>query len=148
MVACDYTRNAVVPQLYSDLAGLEFALSLIDYAPCVRLFGQDPPPGLKRGPGRPRYPRIPLVKAFLAAYIVGALGRQDTVDKLNSDPALRRSCGWPVGLNPHPPETQKGNGKVGQTNATEVGYMGQAIEDENTHQIFLKNRHRGYKYEL
>ena len=44
MVACDYTRNAVVPQLYSDLAGLEFALSLIDYAPCVRLFGQDPPP--------------------------------------------------------------------------------------------------------
>ena len=26
--------------------------------------------------------------------------------------------------------------------------MGQAIEDENTHPIILRNRHRGYKYEL
>ena len=26
--------------------------------------------------------------------------------------------------------------------------MGQAIEDEYTHPIFLRNRHRGYKYEL
>ena len=26
--------------------------------------------------------------------------------------------------------------------------MGQAIEDENTHPIFLRNRHRGHKYEL
>ena len=26
--------------------------------------------------------------------------------------------------------------------------MGQAIEDENTHPILLRNRHRGYKYEL
>ena len=54
----------------------------------------------------------------------------------------------PIRRHPHPPETQKGNGKVGQTNVAEVGYMGQAIEDENTHPIFLRNRHRGYKYEL
>ena len=26
--------------------------------------------------------------------------------------------------------------------------MGQAIEDENTHPIFLRNRHRGHKYAL
>ena len=26
--------------------------------------------------------------------------------------------------------------------------MGQAIEDENTHPIFLRNRDRGHKYEL
>ena len=26
--------------------------------------------------------------------------------------------------------------------------MGQAIEDENTHPICLRNRHRGYKYAL
>ena len=54
----------------------------------------------------------------------------------------------PIRRHPHLPETQKGNGIVGQTNVAEVGYMGQAIEDENTHPIFLRNRHRGYKYEL
>ena len=97
MVACDNTRNAGLLSTYSDLAGLEFALSLIDYAPCERLFGKDPPPSAKRGKGRPRYPRIPLVKAFLSAYIVGAVGRQGTVDKLNNDPALRQACGWPNG---------------------------------------------------
>ena len=102
MVDCDGTLNAVVPQLYADLAGLEFALSLIDYAPCVQLFGKDPFPDAKRGKRRPRYPRIPMVKAFLAGYIIGAPGRQDIVDKLDSDPALRRACGWPVGIQiPH-----------------------------------------------
>ena len=30
----------------------------------------------------------------------------------------------------------------------EVGYMGQAIEDENTHPILLRNRHRGHEYAL
>ena len=35
MVACDVTRNADLPQLYSDLAGLKFALSLIDYSPAM-----------------------------------------------------------------------------------------------------------------
>ena len=111
MVARDYTPSAVAPQLYADLAGLEFALSLIDYAPCEQIFGKDPAPGAKRGQGRPRYPRIPLVRAFLAAYVVGYVGRQDTVDKLNSDPALRRTCGWPVGLNiPHRSTVSRGSG--------------------------------------
>ena len=53
---------------------------------------------MKRGKGRPRYPRIPLVKAYLAAYIVGIVGRQGTVNRLNNDPALRRACGWPISL--------------------------------------------------
>ena len=35
-------------------------------------------------------------------------------------------------------------GKVGQTNVA----MGQAIEDENTHPICLRNHHRGHKYAL
>ena len=98
MVSCDITRNAALPQLYSDLAGLEFALSLVDYSACELLFGKDPPPGVKRGKGRPRYPRIPLVKAYLAAYIVGIVGRQGTVNRLNNDPALRNACGWPGNL--------------------------------------------------
>ena len=46
------------------------------------------------------------------------------------------------------PEIPKGNGIGGQTNGAEVGYMGQAIEDKNTHPICLRNRHRGYKHEL
>lgn len=98
MVACDVTRNADLPQLYSDLAGLEFALSLIDYTPCELLFGKDPPPGVQRGKGRPRYPRIPLVKVFLASFILGIVGRQGTVDRLQNDPALRAACGWPSDL--------------------------------------------------
>ncbi len=96
MVVPDYTGNADAFSTYSDLAGLEFALSLIDYSPCERVFGKDPPPGSKLGKGRPRYPRIPIVKAFLGAYIVGAVGRQGTVNKLNNNPALRRACGWPT----------------------------------------------------
>ena len=96
MDACDNTRNADLLSTYSDLAVLKFALSLIDYAPCERLFGKDPPPGTRRSRGCPRYPRIPMVKAYLSAYIVGAVGRQGTVDKLNNDPAWRRACGWPA----------------------------------------------------
>ena len=98
MVACDGTRNAYSPQLYSDLAHLGWVLTLLDFAPCEVLFGKDPPLGVKRGKGRPRYPRIPLVKAFLAAYILGIVGRQGTVDKLRNDPALRAACGWPSDL--------------------------------------------------
>ena len=98
MVACDDTRIAVLPQLYTDLAGLSFALSLIDFAPCELLFGKDPKPGEKRERKRPRYPRIPLVKAYLAAYMVGIVGRQGTVNRLNNDPALRNACGWPSDL--------------------------------------------------
>ena len=98
MVACDGTRNADPPQLYSDLAHLGWVLTVLDYAPCELLFGKDPPPGTKRGKGRPRYPRIPLVKAFLTAYTLGIVGRQGTVDKLRNDPALRAACGWPSDL--------------------------------------------------
>ena len=96
MVVYDHTRNDCNLSTYLDLAGLQFALSLIDYAPCERLFGKDPPPDAERDRGRPRYPRIPMVKAYLSSYIVGAVGRQGTADKLNNDPAWRRACGWPA----------------------------------------------------
>ena len=102
MVACDGTRNAGPPQLYSDLAGLEFALCLIDYSDCERLFGKDPQPGAKRPRSRPPYPRIPLVKAYLAAYVIGIVGRQGMVSALNNNPALRSAVDWPRGLKvPH-----------------------------------------------
>ena len=114
MVACDATRNAGLPQLYSDLAGLEFALSLIDYSVCERVFGKDVrAAGVKRGRGRPRYPRIPLVKAFLAAYIVGIVGRQGIVSALNNDPALRNAVDWPRGLKvPHRSTVSRVFGKL------------------------------------
>ena len=98
MVACDDNRNAVVPQLYSDLAHLDWVLTLINYVACEALFGPDPEPGRTRGKGRPRYPRIPMVKAFLIAYVLDIKGRQGMVDKLRNDPALRAACGWPAGL--------------------------------------------------
>ena len=102
MVACDYTCNAVVPQLYSDLDGLRFTLCLIDYSACERLFGKDHEPGTKRPRSRPRYPRIPLVKAYLAAYVIGIVGRQGMVSALNNNPALRNAVGWPYDLKvPH-----------------------------------------------
>ena len=113
MVACDNTRTAGLFSTYSDLAGLEFALSLIDYTPCERLFGRDAPSSERRGRGRPRYPRIPLVKAFLAAYVLGVVGKQGVVDKLNNDPALRRACGWQVGLQvPHRATVSRVFGKL------------------------------------
>ena len=71
---------------------------MVDYSPCEKLFGEEYETGACRSRGRPRYPRIPLVKAFLSAYIVGILGRQGMVDRLNNDPALRRACGWPTYL--------------------------------------------------
>ena len=98
MVACDDNRNAVVPQLYSDLAHLGWVLTLVNYVACEALFGPDPEPGRTRGKGRPRYPRIPMVKAFLIAYVLDIKGRQGMVDKLRNDPALRAACGWPAGL--------------------------------------------------
>ena len=118
MVACDVTRNAGLPQLYSDLAGLEFALCLIDYSDCERLFGKDPQPGAKRPRSRPPYPRIPLVKAYLAAYVIGIVGRQGMVSALNNNPAPQccrlapRSQGAPS-LNDFPRFRQTGSQPVG-----------------------------------
>ena len=69
---------------------------------CDALFGIDHRPGTPRGRGCPRYPRIPLVKVFLAAYILDIKGRQGVVNRMKNDPALRGACGWPQGLGiPH-----------------------------------------------
>jgi hypothetical protein len=101
VVACDDNRNAVVPQLYSDLARLGWVLTLVNYVACEILFGPDPELGCAVGRGRPRYPRIPIVKAFLVSYI-DIKGRQGVVDKLRNDPALRAACSWPAGVQiPH-----------------------------------------------
>ena len=92
----------VLPQLYSDLAHLGWVLTLVNYLPCEILFGPDLGHGFAVGRGRPRYPRIPIVKGFLVAYILDIKGRQVIVDKLRNHPALRAVCGWPAGVQvPH-----------------------------------------------
>ena len=123
MVACDDNRNAVLPQPYSDLAHLGWVLTLVNYLSCEILFGPDPGHGLAVGRGRPRYPRIPIVKAFLVAYILDIKGRQGMVDKLRNDPALRAVCGWTTGMQiPHRSTISRVFGKLA-ANPWTVHYM-------------------------
>ena len=115
--------NTIRRDCPADLAHLGWVLTLVDYLSCVILFGPDPEPGSPRHRGCPRYPRIPIVKAFLAAYILNIRGRQGVVDKLKNDPALRAACGWPAGTKiPHRSTVSRVFGKLA-ANPWVVHYM-------------------------
>ena len=88
MVAANSIARHTDAQGFRDLADLRRLIDQIDLEPLVAALA---------GPvrtGRPQFPRRPIVRAFLASYVLGIPNISALARRLHDDPALRSVCGF------------------------------------------------------